>query len=58
MKGQDRLEKAVFVIICIGLIFFLLAAPAVTAWGVITGRLDVKTVEPSGTAAGEGFGGD
>ena len=44
MKNQDRIDWILAGIILAVLSFFLLAAPAVTAWGVITGRLDIETL--------------
>ena len=57
MKGKDRADKALMAIICIGLVFFFLIAPVVIAWGTITGRLDIETMEPAGAGRQEEFGG-
>lgn len=48
MKSNDRMDWLIAGIILAGLLFFLLAVPAVTAWGVITGQLDIETLEPTG----------
>lgn len=48
MKNQDRMEWILAGIILAVLSFFLLIVPAVTAWGIITGRLDIETLEPAG----------
>ncbi len=48
MKNQDRMDWILAAIILAVLSFFLLAVPAVTAWGVITGRLNIETLEPVG----------
>jgi len=59
MKKQDRFDWLLAGIIFIGLVFFVFAAPAVTAWGVVTGRLDIQTLEPIGPGkqVQEEFGG-
>lgn len=43
MRDQNRSDWILAGIIFVGLVFFLIVVPAVTAWGVVTGRLEVET---------------
>lgn len=44
---SDKAEWFLFWIIVLGLVFYLLIVPCAAAYGVITGRLDIETLEPS-----------
>lgn len=48
LKTQnDKAEWFLFWIIVFGLGFYLLIVPCAVAYGVITGRLDIETLEPT-----------
>lgn len=42
-----------FWIIVFGLVFYLLVAPCAVAYGVITGQLDIETLNPVGVEQSE-----
>lgn len=47
MKRLDRvLEGIIVLVMIVGMLFFFVAAPLITAWGVTTGRIDVVSLEP------------
>lgn len=46
MRDQNRSDWILAGIIFVGLMFFLIVIPAVTAWGVVTGRLEIETLDP------------
>ncbi len=46
MRSKNRSDWIFAGIILAGLVFFLLIVPGVTAWGVVTGRLEIETLEP------------
>ena len=47
MKRLDRvLEGIIVLVMIVGMLFFFVVAPLITAWGVATGRIDVVSLEP------------
>ncbi len=45
-RGGHCLEYVNIFLIILGLLFFLLVVPCMTVWGIVTGRLDIETLEP------------
>lgn len=46
MKSQNILEGIQIGVMIIGIILFFVVMPVVVTWGVVTGRLDIETLEP------------
>ena len=46
MKKEDISEYVLIGIISFGLLFWFIIMPIVVAYGVISGRLDIETLEP------------
>lgn len=47
MKKEERGEHILIGIICFGLIFWIIIMPIVMAYGIISGKLDIETLEPA-----------
>lgn len=47
-KGSwnSRIELFIIGVILFGLIFFMIISPAAVAYGVVTGQIDIETLEP------------
>ena len=45
-KHSDACEWFLIGIIAFGLIFFMLIAPCAVAYGVVTGQVDIETLDP------------
>lgn len=46
MKWEDKSGYILVGIICFGLIFWIIIMPIAVTYGIISGKLDIKTLEP------------